>query len=121
MIKLSALLAAAGLALVLAALLPGPQASGAAAADGRAIFAGKGCAVCHRHAEVAGSGKFGDAYSADGPPDLTMRPLDAAFLRRWLKDPAAVRPETSMPNLNLSETEIDALVAFLIRDEGSSK
>ena len=34
-------------------------------------------------------------------------------LKKWLKDPPAVKPGTVMPNLNLSQSEIDSLVAFL--------
>ena len=34
-------------------------------------------------------------------------------LRKWLKDPSAMKPGTLMPNQNLTDSEIDALIAFL--------
>jgi mono/diheme cytochrome c family protein len=112
MFRLSALLAVAGLALLLAALPLTPAPTGEdSLARGRAVFAGKGCAVCHHHAALADSGMFG--VGPDTPPDLTNRPLEADYLRRWLKDPASVRPNTAMPNLELSEVEIEALIVFL--------
>jgi cytochrome c1 len=57
----------------------------------------------------------GDSYfvSVIDAPDLTHYQPDPAFVRTWLKDPQAVRPNTAMPNLGLTETEIEALLAFL--------
>jgi mono/diheme cytochrome c family protein len=114
MLRLSVLFAVAGLGLLLAALPRVPDRANAdAVAHGRAVFAAKGCAVCHRHQAIADSGRFGQTFGDGATPDLTNRPLEADYLRRWLKDPAAVRPNTSMPNLELSEAEIEALIVFL--------
>ncbi len=82
----------------------------ASSATGKALFAAKGCATCHvnrRAIESAGECCEGVA------PDLTLYTNDPAFLRRWLADPPAVRPGTQMPNLNLSDAEIEQLIAFL--------
>jgi cytochrome c1 len=46
-------------------------------------------------------------------PDLAGYRADPVFLRRWLRDPQAVRPATRMPDLGLSDAEIEALSAFL--------
>jgi cytochrome c oxidase subunit 2 len=115
MIKLSLVLAIAGLALLLISAMPAPSAAEAppvAAPDeiayGRALFSAKGCATCHHHAAVAGSGAFGE-----GNPDLTTFRWSADYLRTWLHDPAAVKPGTYMPNLGLKSDEIEALIAFL--------
>jgi cytochrome c2 len=75
---------------------------------GQALFSAKGCVTCHHHAAVAGS----DPYSM-GNPDLTHYRPDPEFLRRWLKDPKAIRPGTEMPTLGLHQDEIEALIAFL--------
>jgi len=83
------------------------------AALGKDLFVAKGCASCHSHQAVAGSGEFSFAYGAGNAPDLTIPKFDAAYLRVWLKDPKAVKPQTQMPNLNLKSSEIEALVAFL--------
>jgi len=34
-------------------------------------------------------------------------------LKRWLRNPQAVKPGNDMPNLNLSEADIDAIAAYL--------
>ena len=88
-------------------------------AQGRALFQAKGCTTCHRHAGLSIE-RVETRARADlalgqalGAPDLTHYQPDAAFVRRWLRDPAAVRPGTAMPNLHLSDEEIEALLAFL--------
>ena len=122
MIKLSIALAAAGLALVVLSALPGAAAPTQAvatsvppaavetadAAYGKALFLAKGCATCHHHGAVAGSGAF-----AEEMPDLTTYRWNADYLRSWLKDPSAVKPGTYMPTLGLKQDEIEALIAFL--------
>ena len=128
MTKLSIVLAAVGLALLAASLVPWrsaaapaaagdtlaltaiPTAAPAGPAEGRALFMAKGCAQCHQHAAVARSGDYGGMWSA---PDLSIPRWEADYLRKWLKDPPAVKPGTNMPNLGLHDDEIEALIAFL--------
>jgi cytochrome c2 len=83
-------------------------------AYGRALFVAKGCSSCHLHSNVS--------LSVPGPfigPNLTNYPNTPEFMRAWLSDPAKLRPETKMPDLNLTEAEMDALIAFLKPDPGS--
>jgi cytochrome c2 len=124
MIKLSMALAVAGLALVLASAVPWgaggasapppaptptPATAQMSAADyGKALFSAKGCVTCHHHAGVRNSGTF-----SEGLPDLSAYHGDADYLRKWLKDPSAVKPGTDMPTLGLKDDEIEALIAFL--------
>jgi cytochrome c oxidase subunit 2 len=127
MIKLALVLAVLGLGLVLASFAPWragappgdshPAApTPADAAYGRALFLAKGCAQCHRHAEVAHSGDFGGMWNA---PDLSTYRWDEGYLRKWLKDPSAVKPGTNMPTLGLNDDEIAALIAFLKTGRGA--
>jgi cytochrome c2 len=130
MTKLSVVLAIIGLAFLLLSAVPvspavpvvlappateAPTAAAPGAAleadiaYGRALFSAKGCATCHRHAAVASSG-FGPE---SGIPDLTTYRWSADYLRTWLKDPAAIKPATDMPNLGLKRDEIESLIAFL--------
>lgn len=44
---------------------------------------------------------------------MTAYRNDPALLRRWLTDPAAIKPETKMPALALSDAELADLIAFL--------
>ena len=36
-----------------------------------------------------------------------------ASLRLWLKDPQSVKPGVKMPNFNLTDEQVNQLVAFL--------
>ncbi len=97
-------------------------------AEGREMFYGEGlsrsCAACHQIWE-------GDTARAPSQgPDLThlmsrdefagaIYDLDEEHLRDWLANPLemkAMQPERGigMPDLNLSDDEVDALVAYLL-------
>ncbi len=122
MMRLSAALAAVGLALLFGSFVPPPSTGSATPPDatstaatanvavGQALFNAKGCATCHINRRAAVSP--GECCGGVGP-DLSTYTNDPAFLRRWLADPAAVKPGTQMPNLNLAPTEIEDLIAFL--------
>lgn len=88
--------------------LPTPSAT----ARGASLFVNKGCITCHAHAELT----FDGTIIGVGP-ELTRYQNSAAFLRDWLRSPAAVRPNTAMPTLGLADDEIDALIAFLNREQ----
>ncbi len=76
-------------------------------AYGRAIFMAKGCNTCHLHGAAL------NRWSIAVGPNLTGYQLPADYLRAWLKDPQAIKPQTKMPNLALKAEEIEALIAFL--------
>ncbi|MBX3056109.1 MAG: hypothetical protein KF770_06505 [Anaerolineae bacterium] len=82
---------------------------------GEILFVAKGCVTCHQHSGVAYSG-----IRTDIGPNLSHHQVGAEFLRLWLRDPAQVRPQTLMPNLELSDREIEALVVFLSGDGEAS-
>ena len=80
--------------------------------EGQPIYIQKGCNACHM---INGQGA-----SAPGPDlsHITSQPYDALpndpeFLKKWLENPAAQKPSTTMPRIDLSSAEIDALVAYL--------
>jgi cytochrome c1 len=79
---------------------------------GRRLFIAKGCMVCHSHNETNKIREIG----VDMGPDLTNFTASPEYLRTWLKDPRAVKPSTEMPNLRLSDSEIEALIAFINAD-----
>ena len=76
---------------------------------GEILFQAKGCVSCHHHDKVNYQGT-----RTNIGPDLTERDVSAEFLRIWLRNPADVRPETYMPNLELSDAEIESLITFLL-------
>ena len=118
MLKLSAVIGIVGIALLALSFVPrigtavesqrvaSPPPT---AAYGQALFEAKGCASCHVHQAVATSRNFG--YHAG--PDLSNYQGNPVFLRQWLRNPQAIRPTTPMPDLDLSDGEIEGLITFL--------
>jgi len=80
--------------------------------DGATLFVAKGCGSCHYHEDF--NREVIDIFWGDAPA-LTNYQGTADFLRVWLKDPRAVRADAQMPNLNLSEAEIEALITLLVQ------
>ena len=74
-------------------------------AQGKQLFADKGCYGCHT---------IGAAGTPIGP-DLrrTAERYREVALARWLLDPAAQEQTRHMPNLGLSEAEANALAAYI--------
>jgi mono/diheme cytochrome c family protein len=72
------------------------------------------CRSCHK---IAGEGAL-KAPSLDG---ITLRSDDPVqvTLRLWLRDPRAVKGDTAMPNFRLSDSEIEALLAYLSEVDAS--
>jgi mono/diheme cytochrome c family protein len=87
----------------------GPEASPADL--GQALFLAKGCVVCHSHGAVLDARK--DFADFNVGPNLSKVSRSPDYVRVWLKDPPALKPDTQMPNLGLSSEEIEALIAFL--------
>ncbi len=87
-----------------------PTATPAASAEeGSVLFRNKGCIGCHVNDRAEGPRGMAAGFG----PDLTNYTNDPEFLRRWLDNPQAVRPGTEMPQIGLSEAEIEDLIAFL--------
>jgi cytochrome c oxidase subunit 2 len=93
---------------------PGVQDENVAA--GRQIFETEACQNCHAINGTAAKGTFG--------PDLTHLMTRATIasgaatntpdnLRAWIKDPATFKPGALMPAMQLSDQQIDQLVAYL--------
>jgi ubiquinol-cytochrome c reductase cytochrome b subunit len=75
--------------------------------QGLALFRKEGCKGCH-----PGSGKQGIG------PDLTKLPADhrnAAWLVPHFKDPAKIVPGSSMPPVQLKDSDLNALSAFVLK------
>jgi cytochrome c oxidase subunit 2 len=95
---------------------PARQPTGTEAQRGEQLFTTEGCDDCH---EIRGT----SARALVGP-DLThvasrttlasgTIPNDRAHLMEWLRDPQRVKPGNKMPELELSPSDISALVAYL--------
>ncbi len=77
---------------------------------GRRLFLAKGCISCN----VNNKANSSDYWTIEmGAPNLSNFSASPEALRLRLKDPTLVKSDTQMPNLNLSEAEIEALIAFI--------
>jgi len=74
---------------------------------GVAYFREENCVSCHSTGE--GGAKIG--------PDLTSTSIhkDAAWMIQHFKRPAAMRPGSSMPPIQLSDAQLNSLAAFLLK------
>ncbi|MEX2552091.1 MAG: c-type cytochrome, partial [Actinomycetota bacterium] len=101
--------------------------------DGLQVFSNKACIQCHTVDFAENDTGLNDniiAVEAFNGPNLThfgnqyrtvfagaALPEDGedfeAALKRWLADPPTVKPGSFMPNLGLTEAEIDALIVWL--------
>lgn len=92
-------------------MLPPQVAAGPSGSAARPQVFAQICTTCH---------SLGGAGGVVGPAlDGVGDRLDAAYLQRWLKDPPAVKPGTTMPKLPLDDAQIAELVAFLSSQKAS--
>lgn len=100
--------------------------------EGAQVFLAKGCTQCHT---VRSDGEGAPApvpIDQFGGPELTHFASRHVFagatlpeegeshdeaLKRWLADPPSVKPGSYMPNLALTEEEIDSLIVWLDSNE----
>lgn len=101
--------------------------SGTLEQQGSALFLQRGCVQCHAVAGTVAQGviapdltNFGQRITLAGGT-VANNPENLAA---WLRDPQAVKPGNHMPNLQLSEEDISALVAYLLalgRDDAAAQ
>jgi cytochrome c oxidase subunit 2 len=93
-----------------------PAVQDPAVAEGRHLFESQSCVSCHVVRGTAAQGKFGPDLThfmsrdtlASGAADNTP-----ANLKLWIKDPDYVKPGSLMPAMQLSDDQIDKIVAYL--------
>ena len=84
--------------------------------QGQKDFIASSCGTCHTIADTKANGTFG--------PDLThfasratlgsgVAPNDETNLRSWLHDPQILKPGCLMPNMQLSDRQVDAILTYL--------
>lgn len=84
------------------------------AETGHDLFIAKGCLSCHVNERIEPRYL---SFSSQIGPNLSDYPTTAEYLREWLADPTSLKPTTQMPDLELSEDEIEALITFLMAEE----
>ena len=94
-----------------------PAAENPAVKEGRDLFLSTSCINCHRVDGTVADGRFG--------PDLThlmsrdtigscVAPNTPENLRAWVKDPDTLKPGCLMPDMKLTASELDKVVAYLL-------
>jgi len=78
---------------------------------GRQLFIAKGCITCHVNNKAASNSEYWTIEM--GAPNLSNFSASPEILFIRLKDPAAAKSDTKMPDLGLKEAEIEALIAFI--------
>lgn len=80
---------------------------------GARLFEQKGCSGCHQINGRGAAAGPGPDLSKIGAQPYDELPNTPEFLALWLANPAAQKPDTLMPRIQLSETEIQTLVEYL--------
>jgi cytochrome c oxidase subunit 2 len=84
--------------------------------EGQRVFFANSCVNCHRISDTVAVGVFG--------PDLTklmmrqtigsgVAPLDRETLWSWVRNPQVLKPGSYMPDMKLTDKEVDAVVSYL--------
>jgi mono/diheme cytochrome c family protein len=100
--------------------VPGRYNPGASPERGKQVFERVGCLGCHTMRTVyeeKAPRSFFQLTGRDFAPDLSTvatKIKDPQWLFRWLKNPKAIRPQTPMPNLRLTDEEASAVTRFLM-------
>jgi cytochrome c oxidase subunit 2 len=87
-----------------------------AASEGQHIFETTACINCHAVAGTVADGRFGPDLSHLMSRDTIAAgaaPNTAENLRRWIRNPDAIKPGSRMPAMELSDRELDAVTAYL--------
>ncbi len=84
----------------------------AAAERGQMLFVAKGCNTCHSNIDLSGRP---DNPSITAGPELGGRHLAREYVVQKLKNPGQ-----NMPDLGLSDTEANAIAAFLNGERGAA-
>jgi cytochrome c len=96
--------------------------AGGSADAGRMLLREYGCASCHQIPGVAGpQGSVGPPLGtiADRRTLAGSLPHTPDNLRRWIQDPQEVEPGTLMPDVGVTDDDIDDIVAYLYSLESS--
>jgi cytochrome c len=108
-------------AVVLAGCAPDPYTDTAppvagAAEDGRMLLRDYGCTSCHQIAGVrVPQGRVGPSLTgfADRRVVAGLLPHTPENAVLWIVDPLGVNPDTLMPDLEVSEEDAEAMLAYL--------
>lgn len=91
---------------------------GTEVAEGEELFRAVGCVACHTVAGLEGAeGIIGPNLSHFGGRSTfagSTFEINVENLTRWLRNPPAMKPGSRMPSYNLTDEQIEALIAYLL-------
>lgn len=93
-----------------------PAVEDPAVAPDRQVFESQACISCHAVRGTAARGTYGPDLTHLMSRDTIASGLIAntpANLKRWIKDPQTIKPGCMMPAMQLSDAQIDQIVAYL--------
>ncbi len=93
-----------------------PQADTVDDSEGYKAFQGATCVACHAIDGTNAQGHIGPSLTHVGSRKrfaASVLEMNEANLKLWLKDPSAVKPGCKMPNLKLTDEQINTIVPFL--------
>ena len=80
------------------------------------MFLGEACRACHTIRGTRAGGPVGPDLTHVGSRETLAAntiPNTRAELSRWIRDPQHLKPGNRMPGLDLTDSQVDALVAYL--------
>jgi len=98
--------------------LPGaaPQSSAETIAAGQQVFETQSCMNCHAIRGTTGNGRFGPDLTHFGSRDTLASgavPNTAENLKEWIRNPDDLKPGALMPAMQLDQTQLDQVTAYL--------
>lgn len=84
--------------------------------QGRSKFLSTSCVSCHAMTGTSATGTFGPDLShlmSRGTLASGMIPNTPENLRAWMKDPQTIKPGCLMPNMQLTDRELNEIVEYL--------
>ncbi|MFQ5776569.1 MAG: c-type cytochrome [Terriglobia bacterium] len=86
---------------------------------GQAVWGDARCTICHKVNGPGGSliGGFVDLRVGGIDLQIAATKLKRDWLYEWLKEPKDYFPDTLMPRYRFSDSQIKALVEFILRDD----
>jgi cytochrome c oxidase subunit 2 len=94
-----------------------PSGQGSAAAAGKAVFQHNACISCHTIAGTVATGRFGPDLTHVASRDTIASGSvanNAANIRAFVDNPAHFKPGVLMPEMHLSNQDLDSVTAYLM-------
>lgn len=89
----------------------------ASAQEGRDVFLRNACINCHTISGTVAAGRFGPDLTHLGTRDTIASGAvrnTPENLRKWIDDPAQMKPGSLMPPMHLNDRDLDAVTGYLV-------